>query len=250
MRSPKKQREFRKGKPGFYPDQSIYAEFACAEFGLAFSRSRRRIGTALQRRLTRQIAAFRRRPMLVVSAEQCHRLDAGFRQIFYQQDPGAGRRARRSAVNISSCTTAIARIARRDMNATSAGAYFASLGCIGFRQTVDGIARRFRASRSRRGRACSLSRRGRKILRRGSDPADRRGNRVPDFPARRRALYCARKYPPFVLGDGMRTLRDLLSAHNDALPRPRTFAGIACGSTIRRSTPCWQKTNAATFPGG
>ena len=28
--------EFRQGKPGFYPDQSIYAEFACAEFGLAF----------------------------------------------------------------------------------------------------------------------------------------------------------------------------------------------------------------------
>jgi hypothetical protein len=33
MRSPG---EFRKGKPGFYPDQSIYAEFSCAEFGLHF----------------------------------------------------------------------------------------------------------------------------------------------------------------------------------------------------------------------
>jgi hypothetical protein len=33
MQSPS---EFRKGKPGFYPDQSIYAEFACAEFGLRF----------------------------------------------------------------------------------------------------------------------------------------------------------------------------------------------------------------------
>src|SRR5260221_14423546 len=28
--------EFRTGKPGFYPDQSIYAAFACAEFGLEF----------------------------------------------------------------------------------------------------------------------------------------------------------------------------------------------------------------------
>jgi glutathione synthase/RimK-type ligase-like ATP-grasp enzyme len=27
---------FRLGKPGSYPDQSVYAEFACAEFGLAF----------------------------------------------------------------------------------------------------------------------------------------------------------------------------------------------------------------------
>jgi len=33
MRSPT---EFRKGKPGFYPDQAVYAEFACAEFGPAF----------------------------------------------------------------------------------------------------------------------------------------------------------------------------------------------------------------------
>src|ERR1700691_2115805 len=33
MRSP---RAFRSGKPGSYPDQSIYAAFACAEFGLAF----------------------------------------------------------------------------------------------------------------------------------------------------------------------------------------------------------------------
>jgi glutathione synthase/RimK-type ligase-like ATP-grasp enzyme len=29
-------REFRAGKPAFYPDQSVYAEFACAEFGLTF----------------------------------------------------------------------------------------------------------------------------------------------------------------------------------------------------------------------
>src|SRR4051812_21147054 len=28
--------DFRLGKPGFYPDQTIYAEFACAAFGLDF----------------------------------------------------------------------------------------------------------------------------------------------------------------------------------------------------------------------
>ena len=28
--------EFRSGKPDFYPDQSVYAEYACAEFSLAF----------------------------------------------------------------------------------------------------------------------------------------------------------------------------------------------------------------------
>ena len=30
-------------------------------------------------------------------------------------------------------------------------------------------------------------------------------------------VYSARKYPPFVSGDGVRTIRDLLAAHNDAL---------------------------------
>ena len=30
-------------------------------------------------------------------------------------------------------------------------------------------------------------------------------------------LYCARKYPPFVAGDGVHTVRELLAAHNDAL---------------------------------
>lgn len=29
-------RDVRAGKPRFYPDQSVYAEYACAEFGLAF----------------------------------------------------------------------------------------------------------------------------------------------------------------------------------------------------------------------
>jgi glutathione synthase/RimK-type ligase-like ATP-grasp enzyme len=29
--------EFRTAKPGFYPDQTIYAEFACAQFGLEFA---------------------------------------------------------------------------------------------------------------------------------------------------------------------------------------------------------------------
>jgi D-alanine-D-alanine ligase-like ATP-grasp enzyme len=31
------------------------------------------------------------------------------------------------------------------------------------------------------------------------------------------ALFCALKHPPFVTGDGVRTTRELLAAHNDAL---------------------------------
>ena len=64
------------------------------------------------------------------------------------------------------------------------------------------------------------------------------------------ALYCARKYPPFVRGDGVRTLRELFAAHNDALARPRPFAGLARRIATLRSTPCWRRASAATFPGG
>jgi glutathione synthase/RimK-type ligase-like ATP-grasp enzyme len=42
------------------------------------------------------------------------------------------------------------------------------------------------------------------------------------------ALFCARKHPPFVLGDGVRTLRELLSAHNDGL-RARGLSPVSPG---------------------
>ena len=42
------------------------------------------------------------------------------------------------------------------------------------------------------------------------------------------ALYCARKYPPFVRGDGVRTLRELFAAHNDAL-RARGLSPVSPG---------------------
>ena len=40
------------------------------------------------------------------------------------------------------------------------------------------------------------------------------------------ALFCARKHPPFVRGDGVRTLRELLAVHNDAL-RARGLSPVA-----------------------
>src|SRR5205814_1819533 len=42
------------------------------------------------------------------------------------------------------------------------------------------------------------------------------------------ALFCARKHPPFVLGDGVRNLRELLSVHNDAL-RARGLSPVSLG---------------------
>jgi glutathione synthase/RimK-type ligase-like ATP-grasp enzyme len=40
------------------------------------------------------------------------------------------------------------------------------------------------------------------------------------------AVFCARKHPPFVRGDGLHSLRELLSAHNDAL-RARGLSPVA-----------------------
>ncbi len=78
--------EFRSGKPGFYPDQSVYAAYACAEFGLAFRDLDGGTGLVFSVSFGDQQPAFRRRTMLVVSAEQRHRLDAGVGQIFRRPD--------------------------------------------------------------------------------------------------------------------------------------------------------------------
>ena len=62
-------REFRSGKPGFYPDQSVYAAYACAEFGLRFDDIDGGTGTCLQRHFGNQKRSFRRRTMFMVSAK-------------------------------------------------------------------------------------------------------------------------------------------------------------------------------------
>ena len=63
------------------------------------------------------------------------------------------------------------------------------------------------------------------------------------------ALFCARKYPPFVSGDGVHTVRELLAAHNDAL-RAAASRLLQCRKTIRRWMPCRQRANGGKSPGG
>src|SRR5260370_38114845 len=43
------------------------------------------------------------------------------------------------------------------------------------------------------------------------------GNEYRIFLLDDEVVYCARKYPPFVSGDGVRSIGDLLMAHNEAL---------------------------------
>ena len=189
MRSVK---EFRSGKPGFYPDQSIYAEFACAEFGLAFRGYRWRHGTGFQRRLASKTLHFGAGRCSWYPQNNATAVDAGVGQIFHQRHPGSAPACRRWAANISSCMTGTAPIARRDMSATTRW-NISEAGRNGLRQA----AARDRAAISRKPFMTKPS-----LLRYLAEVARYYdailiqplvcGNRIPDFPARRRsALYRA-----------------------------------------------------------
>ncbi len=57
------------------------------------------------------------------------------------------------------------------------------------------------------------------------------------------ALFCARKHPPFVRGDGVRTLRELLSPITTRFARA-AFRRSRPATAIPRSMPCRRKASA------
>ena len=239
----------RSGKPRFYPDQSVYAEYACAEFGLAFEDIDGGTGLLFSVASQDQKHSFRRRAMLMVSAEQRHRLDAGIGQIFHQQDSRTRRRRRRWAANISSCMTGIAPIAPQAMSATTRSNICRTLGGSGLRQTPAGIARRFRASLH--GEASLL-----RYLDEVSQYYDAiliqpvvSGIEYRVFLLDDEVVYTARKYPPFCLGDGVRSHPRSPDRAQRGLASPRAFAGRRPKTATPRSTPCCRRASAGTFPG-
>ena len=225
MRSPPQ--AFRQGKPGFYPDQSIYAEFSCAEFGLEFAD-----------------------------------LDHGSGLIFSIASPtghlhfGAGRCSWYPQNNATASTLAsdkyftgrILEVAgvpaiggdyfflhdrhrahrptgheRRD-----ALACFARLGAAAFVKPLTGS----------RGDFAQAVHSEVALIRYLDDVAQYydavliqpivEGTEFRIFLLDDEVLFGARKYPPFVLGDGARTVRQLLAAHNEAL-RARGLSPVAPG---------------------
>ena len=62
------------------------------------------------------------------------------------------------------------------------------------------------------------------------------------------ALFCARKHPPFVRGDGVHTLRELLSAHNDAL-RAHGLSPVSPGEGDRSLDAVPAKGEQRAIPG-
>ena len=213
MRSPA---EFRTGKPGFYPDQSVYAEFACTEFGLHF----------------RDLDGGSGLLFSVASGNKLLHFGAG-RCSWYPQNSA-------TASMLASDKHFASRILREAGVPALGGEYFflhdrhrahrpaghersdamacfKALGSSAFVKPLTG---------SRGDFAQAVH--GEEPLVRYLDEVTKyydsvliqpivEGGEYRVFLLDDDALFCARKYLPFVSGDGVHTVRELLTAHNDTL---------------------------------
>ena len=213
MRSPT---EFRKGKPGFYPDQAVYAEFACAEFGLAFRDLDGGSG------LLFSIAARERE--LHFGAGRCS---------WYPQN-GATAATLASDKYFASRILQEARVpalggeyfflhdrhrAHRPTGHERSDAidYFRTLGGSAFVKPLTGSRGDF--AQAVHGEA-ALGRYLDEVLKYYDAVVIQpivEGTEYRVFLLDGEPLYCARKSSPSITGDGVRTVRELLTAHNDVL---------------------------------
>jgi len=208
--------EFRKGKPGFYPDQSIYAEFACAEFGLSF----------------RDLDGGSGMVFSVATSDRALHFGAG-RCSWYPQSSAtastlasdkyfasnilhdAGVPTLRGEYFFLHERNRAYRPAGHERN--DAIASFQALGCSAFVKPLTGSRGDF--AQAIHGEA-ALVRYLDEVMKYYDailiqpvvDGIEYRVFLLDDVP-----LYCARKYLPFVTGDGVQSLRELLGAHNDGL---------------------------------
>jgi D-alanine-D-alanine ligase-like ATP-grasp enzyme len=207
---------FRSGKPGFYPDQAVYAEFACAEFGLAFQD--RDGGTGLL--------------FSIASKTKTIHFGAG-RASWYPQNNA-------TASTLASDKYFTNRILEGAGVPTLGGeyfflhdrhrahrpagheredalVYFRKLGGTAFIKPLQGS----------RGDFAQIVH-GEVPLVRYFDEVSKyydailiqravTGLEYRIFLLDGEVLYSARKYPPFLLGDGVSPIRDLLAAHDQAL---------------------------------
>jgi D-alanine-D-alanine ligase-like ATP-grasp enzyme len=223
--------DFRSGKPSFYPDQSVYAEYACAAFGLSFQDIDGGTGLVFK----------------VTSPAKSIHFGAG-RCSWYPQNSA-------TAATLASDKYFANRILETAGVATLGGEYFflhdrhrahrpagherddaleylkklggrafakPLLGSRGdFAQAVDGEASLVRYLQE-------VSKYYDSVL---IQPVIS-GTEYRIFLLDDDVVYSARKYPPFVLGDGIHSIGDLLYAHNEAL-RSR---GLSPVSTDRNAS--------------
>lgn len=208
--------EFRSGKPGFYPDQSIYAEFACAEFGLHFRDLDDGSG------LLFSVAS--RGRLLHFGAGRCS---------WYPQNSA-------TASTLASDKYFASRILREAGLPALGGEYFflhdrhrahrpaghERSDALGHFETLGRSAFVKPLTGSRGDFAQAVH--GKAALDRHLDDVAKyydailmqpivEGIEYRVFLLDDDVLYCARKHSPSVAGDGVRTLRELLAVHNDAL---------------------------------
>jgi hypothetical protein len=208
--------KFRSGKPAAYPDQSIYAEYACAEFGLVFEDIDG--GTGL----------------VFSAASKTSRIHFGAgRCAWYPQNSA-------TAATLASDKYFTNVILERAGIATLGGdyfflhdrhrahrpdgheiedalKYFASLGTTAFVKPLTGsrgdFAQAIYDEAALKAYIAEVSRYYDSIV---MQPLVS-GDEYRIFLLDDEVLYAARKHSPFLLGDGKRSIRELLIAHNAAL---------------------------------
>jgi D-alanine-D-alanine ligase-like ATP-grasp enzyme len=209
-------REFRSGKPSSYPDQSVYAEYACAEFGLAF----------------RDIDGGTGLVFSVSSAAKSIHFGAGRCSWYPQNNATASSLATDKyfanrileSAGVPTLGGEYFFLHERHRALRSAGhereaalEYFGKLGAAAFAKPLTGsrgdFAQAIYDEASLLQYLDEVSRYYDSIL---IQPlVSGIENRV--FVLDDEVLYTARKYPPFVLGDGVRPIHDLLAAHDASL---------------------------------
>lgn len=213
MRSPT---EFRKGKPGFYPDQAVYAEFACAEFGIAF----------------RDLDSGSGLLFSVASRDRELHFGAG-RCSWYPQNSA-------TASTLASDKHFASRILREAGVPALGGEYFflhdrhrahrpaghERSDAVDHFRTLGGSAfvKPLTGSRGDFAQAvhdeAALARYLDEVLKYYDAILIQpivQGTEYRIFLLDDEPLYCARKSPPSVTGDGVHSVRELLTAYNDAL---------------------------------
>jgi D-alanine-D-alanine ligase-like ATP-grasp enzyme len=208
--------EFRSGRPGFYPDQTVYAEYACAEFGLSFQDIDGGSGLLFR----------------VASNTRSVHFGAGRCSWYPQNNSTAATLASdKYFTNRILEHAGVANLGgeyfflherRRSHRAPGhdredAFAYLRELGGTAFVKPLLGsrgdFAQIIGGEALLAGYLAEVSQYYDSIL---IQPIVT-GNEYRIFLLDDEIAYSARKYPPFVSGDGVRSIGDLLIAHNEAL---------------------------------
>jgi glutathione synthase/RimK-type ligase-like ATP-grasp enzyme len=208
--------QFRSGKPSSYPDQSVYAEFACAEFGLAFVDIDGGTGLVFS----------------VASKTKSIHFGAG-RCSWYPQNNATASTltSDKYFTNIILESAGVPTLGgeyfflhdrHRAHRAAGheredASEYFRRLGATAFIKPLQGSRGDF--AQVIHGEAALVRYLGEVSQTYNSiliQPIAS-GIEYRVFLLDDEIVYAARKYPPFVLGDGVHSIRDLLAAHNEAL---------------------------------